>query len=201
MIPVTPDELIRHRRAVKEELLWRTEASLGSVIYHCALCKNSSVLTHLHSSTDEAVVQCAPENLRKKNISSWILLTSELHLGKREVCWPKKCHMKEVWSEARTWATCGNKSSHPALDKCLSAACCLTCSLVQHGGMGTLFLSHVLYRSCEAEAAISSSTNLGIALAPSVPKVPFIVALCVCGERSVCIRCPKKAPEVVCSYP
>lgn len=125
-------------------------------------------------------------------ISSWILLTSELHLGKREVWWPKRCHRKEVWSEGRTWATCGNKSSHTALKECLSAAYYLTCSLVQNEGMGTLFLSHVLYRSCEVEAAISSSTNLCIPLAPSVSKVPFIITLCVV-EKDLCASdIPKK---------
>lgn len=91
------------------------------------------------------------------------------------------------------------QSSLPS-KKCLSAAYYLTCSLDQHKGMGTLFLSHALYRSCEEEAGSSSSTNLGIPLAPSVPKVLVIVTVCVCGERSLCIRCPKKAPEVVCGY-
>lgn len=67
------------------------------------LCKNSSVLTHLQSSIYEAVVQFAPKKLIKKIlISSWVLLASEPHLGKREVCWPKRCHRREVWSEART---------------------------------------------------------------------------------------------------
>lgn len=46
------------------KLLWRTEASLGSVIYHCMLCKNSSMLTHLQSPIYKAVEQFFPENLR-----------------------------------------------------------------------------------------------------------------------------------------
>lgn len=86
------------------------------MIYHCILYKNSSVLTHLQSSVYEAVVQFAPENLRIKKIliSSWVLLASESHLGKREVCWPKRCPRREVWSEARTLG-CGwkNKSNLP----------------------------------------------------------------------------------------
>lgn len=44
--------------------LWKTEAILGSVIYHCMLWKSSSMLTHLQSPILKAVEQFFPKNRR-----------------------------------------------------------------------------------------------------------------------------------------
>lgn len=104
------------------KLLWRTEASLGSMIYHCMLCKNSSMLTHLQSPIYKAVEQFFPRKLKNKKIliSSWFLLASDSCLGKQGVCWPKRCHRREVWSEARTlgcvWKQ--KQSSPPSRNVC-----------------------------------------------------------------------------------
>lgn len=84
------------------------------------------------------------------------------------------------------------KATFPAL-KCLSAAYYPMCSLDQCKGMGTLFLSHVHYRSSEEEAGTSSGTTLCIPLALSVPKVHVIIIVCAFRERSTCIWCLKKS--------
>lgn len=73
------------------------------------------------------------------------------------------------------------KATFPAL-KCLSAAYYPMCSLDQCKGMGTLFLSHVHYRSCDEEAGTSSGTTLCIPLALSVSKVHVIITVCACRE-------------------
>lgn len=112
------------------------------------------------------------EQLIKKKISSWALLASESHLGKRDG--PRDVTAGRSGLKPGPWTSCGNKSSSPHTQE-MFVSCILSGLLlgsVQRDGDMALL-------PCPSQEVVRRKLVAAAVQTPSVPQVDIIVPVFV----------------------